>query len=132
MPVSCTASSHAPELVSFAETITEPSGSVNFSAFEVGAVNFAVWERELRDGRIDPEKVRVIWRTPTYPDYQWSIRGDVQAAFGPDFIDRVRTALLELDDPDLLASFPRSGFIPAANSDYAPIEKVGKEIGILD
>lgn len=105
---------------------------VQSGAFEAGAVNFAVWDRELREGRIDPAKVRVIWRTPTYPDYQWSIRGDVQSEFGPEFIDRVRTALLELDDPDLLESFPRSGFIPAANGDYAPIEQVGREIGILD
>lgn len=105
---------------------------VQSGAFEVGAVNFAVWERELKDGKIDPTKVSVIWRTPTYPDYQWSIRGDVDSRFGPAFIDKVRTALLDLDDPVLLESFPRSGFIPASNEDYEPIVKVGKDVGILD
>lgn len=105
---------------------------VQSGAFEVGAVNFAVWERELKDGKIDPTKVSIIWRTPTYPDYQWSIRGDVNSRFGPEFMDKVRTALLELDDPVLLESFPRSGFIPASNADYEPIVKVGKDVGILD
>ena len=105
---------------------------VQSGAFEVGALSFAVWESELKAGKIDPEKVSVIWRTPTYPDYQWSIRGDVNSRFGPDFMDKVRTALLQMDDPVLLASFPRSGFIPATNDHYAPIVKVGKDIGLLD
>jgi phosphonate transport system substrate-binding protein len=105
---------------------------VQSGAFEVGAVNYAVWESENDAGLIDPEKVTVIWRTPTYPDYQWSIRGDVDDVYGEGVTDRVRTALLEMNDPELLESFPRSGFIPAANSDYQPIEAVGKSIGLLD
>lgn len=105
---------------------------VQSGAFEVGAVNFAVWENELRAGKIDPAKVRVIWRTPTYPDYQWSIRGDVNRKFGPKFVERVRTALLAIDDPELLQAFPRSRFIPAVNDDYEPIVRVGKDIGLLD
>ncbi|MBO6784291.1 MAG: putative selenate ABC transporter substrate-binding protein [Alphaproteobacteria bacterium] len=105
---------------------------VQSGAFEVGAVNYKVWANELNEGRIDPEKVRIIWRTPGYPDYQWSIRGDVDRRFGPEFIEKVKAALLSMDDPDLLASFPRAGFIPASNADYAPIEDTGKTIGILD
>jgi len=105
---------------------------VQSGAFEVGALSFAVWESELKAGKIDPAKVSVIWRTPTYPDYQWSIRGDVNKRFGPDFMDKVRTALLEIKDPALLESFPRSGFIPATNDDYEPIVRVGKDIGLLD
>lgn len=105
---------------------------VQSGAFEVGAVNFAVWEKELKDGKIDPSKVRIIWRTPPYPDYQWTIRGDADERFGAGFTDKVRDALLSMKDPAFLESFPRSGFIPATNADYEPIEKVGKQIGLLD
>ncbi len=105
---------------------------VQSGAFQVGAVNFAVWKRELAAGIIDPKKVRIIWRTPTYPDYQWSIRGDVDARYGEGVANRVREALLGMSDPDLLKSFPRSRFVPAANADYQPIEDVGKSIGLLD
>ncbi len=105
---------------------------VQSGAFEVGALSFAVWESELREGRIDPEKVRVIWRTPTYPDYQWSIRGDVDRKFGPAFAEKVRNALLAIEDPALLQAFPRSRFIPATNDDYEPIVRVGKDIGLID
>lgn len=105
---------------------------VQSGAFEVGAVNFAVWESEKQAGLIDSDKVKVIWRTPTYPDYQWSIRGDVDTVYGEGLTDRVRAALLDMSDPELLESFPRSGFVPASNSDYEPIEEVGKSIGLLD
>ena len=37
-----------------------------------------------------------------------------------------------MDDPDLMASFPRKSFIPASNDDYQPILDTGKEIGLLD
>ena len=37
---------------------------VQAGAYEVGAVNFKVWESELALGKIDPDKVRIIWATP--------------------------------------------------------------------
>jgi phosphonate transport system substrate-binding protein len=74
----------------------------------------------------------VIWKTPHYYDYQWTIRGDVDKTWGAGFKDRVQKALLEMDDPDLLEAFPRSGFISATNDDYQPILDTAKEIGLID
>jgi len=98
----------------------------------VGAMNFTVWENEVKAGHVDPAKVRIIWRTPTYPDYQFTVRGDVDRAYGQGFTDRLTKALLNMKDPSLLEAFPRRSMIPAKNSDYAPIETVGKQIGLLD
>lgn len=48
-------------------------------------------------------------------------------------ICRPRAAtLLEMTDPDLLAAFPRTGFIAADNDDSAPIESVGRQLDLLD
>jgi len=105
---------------------------VQSGAYQVGALSYQVWERELKEGKIDTKKVRVIWRTPTDPDSQWTIRGDADQRFGAGFSDKVKNALLSMNDPALLAAFPRSSFIPATNSDYAPIESTGKAIGLLD
>lgn len=99
--------------------------------YDVGAVNFAVWDAAVKDGKIDPKKVQVLWQTPSYPDYQWTLRGDVDKRFGADFTAHVTKALLDMKDPDLLESFPRSGFIPASNDDYAPIKTVGAQLGLL-
>ena len=105
---------------------------VQSGAYEIGAVNFKVWENEMKAGKIDPAKISIIWKTPPYPDYQWSIRGDVDQSFGTGFKNKVKQALLGLKDPDLLASFPRSSFVPASNADYQPILDVGKSIGLID
>ncbi|WP_275705994.1 putative selenate ABC transporter substrate-binding protein [Marinobacter iranensis] len=118
--------------VGFSGNHTRTLRLVEAGTYEVGALNFQVWEKELENGNIDTDAVQVIWKTPTYPDYQWTIRGDVNERFGEGFKQRVTEALLNLDDPELLESFPRSGFIPASNDDYEPISKTAEEIGILD
>lgn len=105
---------------------------VQSGAYEVGAVNFKVWDKELAAGKIDTSKVQVIWATPPYPDYNWSIRGDVDERFGAGFTTKVQQTLLGLKDPKLLEQFPRAAFIPATNVDYTPILEVGKEIGLLE
>lgn len=118
--------------VGFSGNHTRTLRLVEAGTYQVGALNFQVWQKELENGNIDTDAVRVIWETPPYPDYQWTIRGDVDEKFGEGFKQRVTKALLNLDDPALLESFPRSGFIPASNDDYEPIRKTAEEIGILD
>ncbi len=105
---------------------------VQSGAYQIGAVNYTVWENELRAKRIDPAKIMIIWKTPPYPDYQWSIRADVDKEWGQGFKDRVTRALLDLDDVVILSAFPRQRFVPADNSDYEPIREIAKTIGLLD
>jgi len=104
---------------------------VQSGAWQLGVVNYKVWHNELAAGKIDLAKVKVIWSTPTYPDYQWTIRGDVNQTFGQDFSAKVTAALLNMTDKSLLESFPRQGFIKAQNSDYEPIKRVAKAIKLL-
>jgi len=104
---------------------------VESGAYQVGAVNYSVYDNRVAEGKTDPEKVKVIWTTPTYPDYQWTIRGDVDARYGDGFTQKVTDALLSMSDKDLLASFPRKSFVPASNDDYAPIKATGEAIGLL-
>jgi phosphonate transport system substrate-binding protein len=105
---------------------------VQSGSYQVGATNYQVWETELKQGKIDTKKVSVIWKTPPYPDYQWTIRGDVDKRFGAGFKAKVTQALLTMNDPNLLKAFPRSAFVPATNADYAPIKDTAKAIGLID
>ena len=118
--------------VGFSGNHSKTIALVQSGAYEVGAVNYKVWEKELKEGKIDTDKVSVIWKTPTFPDYQWTIRGDVDKVWGEGFTDKVKAALLDLKDPDLLERFPRSGFIEAKNADYQPILETAKSIGLID
>jgi phosphonate transport system substrate-binding protein len=118
--------------VGFSGNHSKTIALVQSGAYQVGAVNYKVWEREVNEGKVDRDKVAVIWKTPPYPDYQWTIRGDVDERWGAGFKDRVQAALLDMRDPDLLASFPRSGFIAASNADYQLILDTAREIKLID
>ena len=104
---------------------------VQSGSYEVGAMNFKVWRKEVEAGKVDPTKVQVIWRTPRYPDYNWTIRRDVDKTFGDGFIKKVQQAITEIDDPAILEAFPRASFIPADNSMYQPILDTAIEVGII-
>lgn len=101
-------------------------------AWQVGALNYAVYDKAVAEGAPEVETAKVIWQTPPYPDYNWTIRGDVDATFGEGFADKVQAALIAMNDPELLATFPREAFIPAANADFQPIEDTAKVLGLLE
>jgi phosphonate transport system substrate-binding protein len=105
---------------------------VQAGAFQVGVVNYKVWDSMLAAGKINTDKVSVIWQTPQYPDYQWTIRAKLDQTFGAGFSKKIQQALIEMKDPQLLKQFPRSAFINAKNSDYQPIKDTAVELGLLE
>lgn len=119
------------ERVGFSGSHSRTAALVASGTYQVGALNFQVWKNEVAEGKIDTGNVEVIWRTPTYPDYQWTIRGDVDERFGNGFGDRVQEALVSMEDPALLQSFPRSGFIEAENGDYDSIRRTAKQLDLV-
>jgi phosphonate transport system substrate-binding protein len=105
---------------------------VQSGAYQVGVLNHLVWDQEVKSGKVDTKIVSIIWETPTYPDYHWVARGDIDKNFGAGFTDRLQAAILAVDDPKLLAIFDRRKFIPARNDDYKVIEEVGKITGLIN
>ena len=107
---------------------------VQSGAYEVGALNAQVWQSNVDEGRVDPAKVAVIWRTPPYVDYHWVARPDLDSRFGDGFTGRVQNALLSLTPTTergalVLELFGAKRFIPAQNEDYSKIEAVGRQLG---
>ncbi|QIB64202.1 putative selenate ABC transporter substrate-binding protein [Kineobactrum salinum] len=105
---------------------------VQSGAFEIGALNYAVWDKAVVQGDVDTNQVSVIWTTPEYADYQWTVRGDIDEHFGAGFKEQLGRALLAIDDKRILESFSRSGFVPADNDVYQAIKQTAQDIGLLD
>ncbi len=118
--------------VGFSGDHTRTLQLVQSGAFEAGAMDYTVFDLEKQAGRVDPALVSVVWETPPFPDYNWTVRGDVEGRFGAGFKERLRTALIECRDPAILSPFGRSGFIAAANADYAPVEQVALATDLLN
>lgn len=104
---------------------------VESGAFEAGAVNYKTYDARVAQGKTDPEVCRVIWKTPTYVDYNFTAHPDLDERFGAGFIDKLQTVLIEMDDPTLLAAFPRERLIAASNGDYDMIRDLALELEFI-
>ena len=104
---------------------------VESGQYAIGAVNYSVYDRRVDEGKTDPDVARVIWKTPFYADYNWTLRPDIDAAYGGGFSERLRSTLVSIDDPALLTALPRQRLIPASNEEFEGIRKVAEALDML-
>jgi phosphonate transport system substrate-binding protein len=105
---------------------------VETGAFEAGALNEAVWESALENGKVDLEKIEVFYVTPSYYDYNWTVNA-VDSVYGEGTKDKVQAALLSFGEskPEIMELFSADKFIATENANYEAIEAVAKELGII-
>jgi phosphonate transport system substrate-binding protein len=104
--------------------------------FEVGALNSQVWDDRRAEGVVDDGQVVEIFRTPPYYDYHWVAQPDLDERLGAGSRDRFVEALTGLDPADdteaeILDLFGAGSFIVTENGNYAAIEAVGRDIGLI-
>ncbi len=124
---------------------TDFDGAVNYSgshdktwklvesgAFEIGALNEAVWEAAVEEGKVDLSIVDVFYTTPAYYDYNWTIN-NVDDKFGQGSKKSVQNALLSFgaDNPEIMELFKDSQFIESNNANYDAIKGVAVDLGII-
>ena len=107
---------------------------VESGAFQAGALNEAVWDQAVSEGKVDLKKVRELWVTPPYYDYNWTVRGDLDDKFGHGFTDRVQEALLGINGKhgEIREMFQTDSFEVSENANYRFIEEIARDLGILN
>lgn len=106
---------------------------VESGTFEAGALNSQVWTSAVEDGTVDLDKVQLIFETPTYFDYHWVARPEL----GGDLDAKIVDALSKLDPSDseqaeILEFFGAETFIATSNDNYADIETVARDSGLIE
>ncbi len=107
---------------------------VESGAFDIGALNEDVWDRAVRENKVDTGRVKEIYTTPAYYDYNWTAQGNLDEVYGEGFTDKIRQALLDLNPEEhgeILDLFSTKGFIPTSNDNYQAIEDVARELEII-
>lgn len=99
---------------------------------EAGVLNASVWDKMVEAKKVDTEKVRVFATTPTYFDYNWTVRGDLD----PTVIKKLTDAFLKLDPAnpehkEIMALQRAAKFIPTKKENYDGIEKAAHAAGLL-
>ena len=104
---------------------------VESGQFDVGVLNYQVYDRRVAEGKTNPEIVQVIWKTPVYPDYNFTAHPDLESIYGAGFTDRLQRALVAMKDVELLSAFPRSALIPAHDSDFDAIHELALKLDFI-
>ena len=97
-----------------------------------GALNISVWQKFVDEKKVDPTAVRVIYTTPPYFDYNWTVHADLPAATR----DKLRQAFLALKPgtpqaDEILKLQRATRFVPTQAENYAGIESAAKAAGLL-
>ena len=92
-----------------------------------GGLSKPIYERLLKEGKIDPKAVRILADSPAIPEYMWTFREGID----PSFKEQIRKAFIEVNDPEALEVFRAESFIPCVDSDVDRvrlwIEAIAKE-----
>ncbi len=99
---------------------------------QAGVLNESVLERLFEENKLDKSRVRVLWTTPPYFDYNWTVRGDLD----PKLVAKLKSAFLGLDysnpaQKTILDLQRTKRFIPTSPSNYESIEQAAKSAGLL-
>jgi len=109
------------------------ANAVADGTYQVGALNYKTYDSLVESYEKIRENTRIIWTTPTYADYNFTIHPDVKELFGEDFISKVQTALIEAPPgSDALKAVNREALIPAKNEDFAGIKNTAVEVGLIE
>ena len=98
---------------------------------EGGVLNASVWDKLVADKKVDTSKVKVIWVTPPYYDYNWTVRGNLD----PAVVKKLTGAFLKLDPRDkqhkeILDLQRATRFIPTRPENYKGIEAAARAAGL--
>jgi phosphonate transport system substrate-binding protein len=104
--------------------------------YDAGALNEQVWKKYVQGGAPELAQVRLIWTSPPFHDYHWILHPSVLVRYGADFPAKIQAALFKLDisNPEhrtILDLFGATRFTPTQDTNYAQIETIGRQIGMI-
>ena len=117
--------------VGFAGSHDKTAELVESGQYQVGVINYKVYDRRVEAGQTDPEVCRIIWKTPLFADYNWTAHPELETQFGNGFTDRLQQVLIDIEDPLLLVALPRNRLIPASNEDFEGIREAAEELNMV-
>ena len=99
---------------------------------DAGVLNASVWDKLVASGKVDTRKVKVFATTPTYYDYNWTVRGSLD----PVLKEKIKQAFLDLDpaNPEqkaILDLQAASRFIETSPDNYKGTEEAARAAGLL-
>ncbi len=118
--------------VSFSGAHDATIAAVASGKVDAGALNISVWNKFVEDKKVDPAQVKVIYTTPPYFDYNWSVHADMPTALR----DKITQAFLDLSPAtpqgaEILKLQRAAKFVPTQVENYNGIKSAAENAGLL-
>lgn len=100
---------------------------------DLGVANAEIIRAMIGDGRLQKNDLHIIWETPPYPDYVWSVKHNLTE----DVKNKIRDAFLGLgidrvDHAGILSGMGTKAFFPTGINDFSSLKDVADSLGFLD
>jgi phosphonate transport system substrate-binding protein len=106
--------------------------SVVSGRVDAAALDITVWDKFVKEGKVDTSKTDVFYTTPPYFNYNWSVHADMPAATR----DRITKALLDLsmndaEGKEILTLNRATRYISTKAENYKGLEVAGRSAGLI-
>jgi phosphonate transport system substrate-binding protein len=106
--------------------------SVVSGKVDAAALDITVWNKFVKEGKVDTKDVNVFFTTPGYFNYNWAVHADMPAAMR----ERVAKALIDIDPStpqgkEILDLNRATRYIPTRAENYRGIETAARSAGLL-
>lgn len=94
---------------------------------DAGGLSQPIFESLVSRNIISLDKVKVLEVSPPYTNYPWTM----QSYLIPELKQAIRTAFLDLEDPNIMQHFKAEGFGAVTDADYESLRTTAKLLGLL-
>ena len=99
---------------------------------DAGAMDETVYQKMVKDGKLDPAEATVFYTTPPFLDYVWAARKGLDSKLA----DLFANAFLKLDANDprqktILEFLRATKYVRARDSDYDKLRQAARDAGLL-
>lgn len=92
---------------------------------DLGVANALVVDNMLKDKRITNDELRILWKTPNFPDHVWAAQADMDQ----ELVEKIKAAFLLLDftkesESLILSKLGARAFYPVSSSDFNSLSEI--------
>ncbi len=106
--------------------------SVVSGKVDAAALDITVWNKFVKENKVDTKEVNVFYTTPGYFNYNWSVHADMPAATR----EKLTKALLDISPSDaigkeILELNRATKYVPTKAENYKGLETAARSAGLL-
>ena len=101
--------------------------AVQSGRVDAGAISARMYNTLVKRQIINEAQIKVIWRSPSFADYTWAIRADLD----PQLINTIQLAFINLHDKALLEHLGVDGYQITRDAEFGGIRDAAIKLGFM-